>query len=84
MCGPKFRSMKITQDARDYAASLGNNEKTALGLNGANGLSPHPEEGARAPVSKDEAKRGMKEMSDKFNAMGQQVYVDAEKVKESN
>jgi len=23
-------------------------------------------------------------MSDKFNAMGQQVYVDAEKVKESN
>jgi hypothetical protein len=23
-------------------------------------------------------------MSDKFNALGQQVYVDAEKVKESN
>jgi phosphomethylpyrimidine synthase len=27
------------------------------------------------------AKAGMKEMSDKFNAMGQQVYVDADKVK---
>jgi phosphomethylpyrimidine synthase len=27
---------------------------------------------------------GMAEMSAKFNAMGQQVYVDAEKVKESN
>ena len=26
----------------------------------------------------------MAQMSDKFNAMGQQVYVDAEKVKESN
>ena len=26
----------------------------------------------------------MAAMSDKFNAMGQQVYVDAEKVKESN
>ncbi len=26
----------------------------------------------------------MKEMSEKFNAMGQQVYVDAEAVKESN
>lgn len=73
MCGPKFCSMKITQDVRDYAASLGDNEKTALGL------SPHPEE-ARSAVSKDEAERGMAEMSDKFNAMGQQVYVAAEKV----
>jgi phosphomethylpyrimidine synthase len=54
MCGPKFCSMKITQDVRDYAAGL--NEKQA----------------------------GMDAMSDKFNAMGQQVYVDAEKVKESN
>ncbi len=26
----------------------------------------------------------MAEMTKKFNAMGQQVYVDAEKVKESN
>ena len=32
MCGPKFCSMKITQDVRDYAASLGDNEKAALGL----------------------------------------------------
>ena len=61
MCGPKFCSMKITQDVRDYAASLGDNEKTALGL--------------------DAAQTGMKEMSDKFNAMGQQVYIDADKVK---
>jgi phosphomethylpyrimidine synthase len=61
MCGPKFCSMKITQDVRDYAASLGDNEKSALGL--------------------DAAQKGMAEMSDKFNAMGQQVYVDADKVK---
>jgi phosphomethylpyrimidine synthase len=54
MCGPKFCSMKITQDVRDYAATL--NEKES----------------------------GMAEMSEKFNAMGQQVYVDADKVKESN
>ncbi len=54
MCGPKFCSMKITQDVRDYAAGL--NEKQA----------------------------GMDQMSEKFNAMGQQVYVDAEKVKASN
>ena len=30
MCGPKFCSMKITQDVRDYAATLGDNEKGAL------------------------------------------------------
>jgi phosphomethylpyrimidine synthase len=54
MCGPKFCSMKITQDVRDYAATL--NEKQA----------------------------GMDQMSEKFKAMGEQVYVEAEKVKESN
>ena len=32
----------------------------------------------------NEKEAGMAAMSDKFNAMGQQVYVDAEKVKESN
>jgi phosphomethylpyrimidine synthase len=30
------------------------------------------------------AKAGMDAMSEKFKAMGEQVYVDAEKVKESN
>jgi phosphomethylpyrimidine synthase len=76
MCGPKFCSMKITQDVRDYAASLGNNEKAALGL-AAHQVSGAA--GANEPSSLREA--GMKEMSDKFNAMGSQVYVDADKVK---
>ena len=30
MCGPKFCSMKITQDVRDYAAAKGVAEATAL------------------------------------------------------
>jgi phosphomethylpyrimidine synthase len=30
MCGPKFCSMKITQEVRDYAATLGVNEAEAL------------------------------------------------------
>jgi len=77
MCGPKFCSMKITQDVRDYAASLGDNEKAALGLN-----SPPPRgEGSGVGVaSRSDVEAGMREMSDKFNAMGQQVYVDADKV----
>ncbi|MCL4712653.1 MAG: phosphomethylpyrimidine synthase ThiC [Pseudorhodoplanes sp.] len=85
MCGPKFCSMKITQDVRDYAASLGDNEKAALGLDAqtTSGLPPHPEEARRA-VSKDEAEAGMRQMSEKFRQMGGEVYLDAEKVKESN
>ena len=54
MCGPKFCSMKISQDLRVEAAAM------------------------------SEAERGMAEMSEKFRAMGGEVYVDAEKVKESN
>ena len=75
MCGPKFCSMKITADVREYAAGLSDNEKQAL----------YPDLSAEA-LAKAEgaAKAGMKEMSEKFKEMGEQVYVDAEKVKESN
>ncbi|NVO12535.1 MAG: phosphomethylpyrimidine synthase ThiC [Rhodoplanes sp.] len=87
MCGPKFCSMKITQDVRDYAAGLGDNERAALyptdGAAGS-GHSPRPEEGVRAPISKDEAAAGMKEMSEKFLKMGGQVYVETNAVKASN
>jgi len=64
MCGPKFCSMKITADVRDYAAGLSDNEKAAL----------YP----------DAAKQGMADMSKRFLDMGAQVYVEADKVKESN
>ncbi len=73
MCGPKFCSMKITQDVRDYAATLNDPEFSK----------PRPEE-VRSAVSKDEAEAGMAEMSEKFRQLGSEVYVDAEKVKESN
>ena len=46
--------MKITQDVRDYAATLNDKEQ------------------------------GMAEMCEKFKSLGEQVYVDADKVKESN
>ena len=64
MCGPQFCSMKITQDVRDYAATLGDNEKAAL----------YP----------DAAEQGMQEMSKKFLDMGAEVYLEEEKVRESN
>ena len=50
MCGPKFCSMKITQDVRDYADKL--NEK----------------------------QDGMKEMAGKFQELGDEIYVDEDKL----
>ena len=65
MCGPKFCSMKITQDVRDYAATL--NDPTAVGMS-----------------MQGTIEDGMAKMSEKFKEMGSNVYLDAEKVKESN
>ena len=56
-------------------------------IRGRGALTPHPEVAAQRPskdASKDEAERGMASMSKKFIDMGAQVYVEAEKVKESN
>ncbi|MDU6243924.1 MAG: phosphomethylpyrimidine synthase, partial [Bradyrhizobium sp.] len=62
---PKFCSMKITQDVRDYAATL--NDPTTVGMT----ISGTIED-------------GMAQMSAKFKEMGGSVYLDADKVKESN
>ena len=59
--------MKITQDVRDYAATLNDPAKRAVA--GAETLT---------------AEEGMAQMSKKFIDMGAEVYVEAEKVKESN
>jgi len=64
--------MKITQDVRDYAATLQQGFEAA---------------GAQIPSSTqngDAREAGMAEMSEKFKAMGNEVYVEKEKVKESN
>ena len=64
MCGPKFCSMKITQDVRDYAARL--NDPTSREAIA---------EGAAA-----DARAGMNEMSEKFRELGGDLYIDAAKV----
>ncbi|MBV8922497.1 MAG: phosphomethylpyrimidine synthase, partial [Bradyrhizobium sp.] len=65
MCGPKFCSMKITQDVRDYAATL--NDPNSIGMS-----------------TQGTIEDGMAQMSAKFKEMGSSVYLDADKVKESN
>jgi phosphomethylpyrimidine synthase len=74
MCGPKFCSMKITADVREYAESLTDNEKAAL----------YPKAAQAGSPTEAFAKAGMKEMSEKFKAMGSEVYVEQKAVDESN
>jgi phosphomethylpyrimidine synthase len=62
MCGPKFCSMEITQQVRDYAAKL-KEEDQAL---------------SSSEAVEQTKKRGMEEMSAKFRAGGAQVYVESE------
>src|SRR5262249_40019131 len=68
MCGPKFCSMKITQDVRDYAATL--NDPAGVG--------------ASASADASAAEAGMAEMAQKFRDMGGEGYVEAGAVKASN
>lgn len=64
MCGPKFCSMKITQDVRDYADGLSDNEKKAL-----------------EQMSEEERRKGMREMSEKYEEMGSALYLEESRVK---
>src|SRR5690348_112686 len=76
MCGPKFCSMKITQDVRDYAATL-NDKEQGMARQEAGSA-------AGATGTQKEIEAGMASMSKKFLDMGAEVYVDADKVRDSN
>jgi phosphomethylpyrimidine synthase len=67
MCGPKFCSMKITQDVRDYARQQ--NERVGEAI-----AEIQEEVGSIDPQA------GMDEMSARFKDMGFELYPDAEKV----
>ncbi len=86
MCGPKFCSMKITGDVREYAAGLTDNEKAALYPDAAKQGMERQEAGSAAGATgtQKEIDAGMASMSKKFLDMGAEVYVEADKVKESN
>jgi phosphomethylpyrimidine synthase len=69
MCGPKFCSMKITQDVRDYTATL--NDPGAIGASSP--LQGGTTGGALSTLA--DAERGMAEMSAKFAKVGKELYV---------
>jgi phosphomethylpyrimidine synthase len=74
MCGPKFCSMEITQQVRDYAARL--NEGAVELTEETTQVDPETDAGDAAA-----RQAGMDEMSAKFRDMGSEVYVDADNLK---
>jgi phosphomethylpyrimidine synthase len=67
MCGPKFCSMKITQDVRDYAATLNDPDKRAIAgevLTAEEGMAAMSKKfldlGANVYVDADKAKKSNK------------------------
>jgi phosphomethylpyrimidine synthase len=77
MCGPKFCSMKITQEVREFAATQAANS----GFPGESRLAGPREampSGGTSPASaKAEAEAGMAEMSEKFREKGGEIYLPA-------
>ena len=69
MCGPKFCSMKITQEVRDFAG------KQNQGIEGFIATGPSGAETAAA--SKAAAIKGMEEMSALYNSTGRELYIGA-------
>ena len=74
MCGPKFCSMKISQEVRDYAK---NQQDNIDDKNSDKNTDKSNEINISANISANEiVKQGMDEMSEKFREMGSQVYVN--------
>jgi len=62
MCGPKFCSMKITQEVREYAAGLESAQESVVVSE------------ADQQALDDAIKTGMEEMADQYNRTGRQLY----------
>jgi phosphomethylpyrimidine synthase len=74
MCGPKFCSMKISQEVRDFASKQ---NQSAEGFLASEKLGSDT-----AAASKAAAEAGMREMSEKYKDMGDRLYLPADEVEE--
>jgi phosphomethylpyrimidine synthase len=72
MCGPKFCSMKITQEVRDFAAKRAATSPLPLDGGGEGGG-----EASTSTPSEMDAEAGMAEMSKRFHEEGGELYVPA-------
>ncbi len=69
MCGPKFCSMQISQEVRDFAS------KQNQGVEGF--LATGPSGAETAAASREAALKGMAEMSQLYEDMGRELYLGA-------
>lgn len=74
MCGPKFCSMKISQEVRDYAADLESGKKIAIQLLDETLVLDSEKTDAATDIE-----RGMEEKSAEFKATGSEIYHVAQK-----
>ncbi|HEY0043230.1 MAG TPA: phosphomethylpyrimidine synthase ThiC, partial [Allosphingosinicella sp.] len=82
MCGPKFCSMKITQEVRDFAAKQNASADTFLEATQSSpafaGEGDQPKAGGGAASAEAEAEQGMAKMSERFREKGGEIYLPAD------
>ncbi|MGY4001653.1 phosphomethylpyrimidine synthase ThiC [Aeromonas sanarellii] len=88
MCGPKFCSMKITQDVRDYAAKLEAVEIKMVGMDGQQERVVAEVESGMARKEPEtfkqaEVVRGMARMAETFKETGGEIYHQAATLKQA-
>jgi phosphomethylpyrimidine synthase len=76
MCGPKFCSMKITQEVRAFAASQA--AKSAAEPAGQGSQADLASEASGGSLRAKDAEAGMAEMSKRFHEEGGELYVPAD------
>ncbi|MDO6505730.1 phosphomethylpyrimidine synthase ThiC [Colwellia sp. 4_MG-2023] len=78
MCGPKFCSMKISQEVRDYAADLESGRKIEIQLlDETIVLDSSQTNNEKINLEQAEVEKGMAEKSAKFKATGSEIYHSA-------
>jgi phosphomethylpyrimidine synthase len=80
MCGPKFCSMKITQEVRAFAASAATSDRPGDGQ----ALEREAQRSAgHSPETLEDAEAGMAEMSKRFEEAGGEIYLPTGSTTES-
>ena len=79
MCGPKFCSMKISQEVREFAARQHNNPPGTVRpelVEGERAAAARTStSSARAALSEADAEKGMEEMAKVYNETGRELYM---------
>jgi phosphomethylpyrimidine synthase len=78
MCGPKFCSMKITAEVREFARNNPAPVEAPVPAPALAGERDHPQDGGGV-LSPQQAEAGMAEMSKRFEEAGGEIYLPADR-----